>query len=196
MPGDFSDTYAGRARPISMWTGGSGWRRAPRARLRGASVSVRRAGYLAERYLGDRPAGAPYLDGDEMATLPYLAVRLGEVYREAAATGGDIRGEYVLVVVETAPSPSRLVAETRLTALHSALCYAFVGGESIVAVSLHRLVVLAGQGEPRLADSLARLRSELKIALAEGRLPDVHSWRLALPRDVADLSLAVLGGPI
>lgn len=123
----------------------------------------------------------------EMPAAGYLRLRLGELYREAALTGTDVALTHVLVVVETEHSEHRLVGEARLTAMHSALQFAFVGGESIVAMSDRRVIVLASRDEPRLSDSLARLRSELKIALAEGRLPGVRSWRQALPPDAAAL---------
>jgi hypothetical protein len=129
----------------------------------------------------------------EMATLDYLMLRLRELYSEAALTGESVTERYVLIVVETDGSAHRLVAETRLAALHSALRYAFVGGESIVAVPPRRALALVARDEPRLSDSLARLRSELKIAVEEGRLPAVHSWRQSLPRDPVELSLTLLG---
>jgi hypothetical protein len=142
----------------------------------------------------ERLAALPVLDPrSEMATLSYLRLRLRELYREAGYAGIDVAGRYLLVVVETDHTPHRLVAEARLTTLHSALEYAFVGGESIVAVTPRRAVVLAAREEPRLSDSLARLRSELKIALSEGRLPSAHCWRQALPRDGSDLTLTLLG---
>jgi hypothetical protein len=142
----------------------------------------------------ERLSALPVYDARaDMATVSYLRLRLREVYREAAQSGHDVATRFVLVVVETEHSGHRLLAETRLTTLHSALEYAFVGGESIVAVTPRRAVVLAARDEPRLTESLARLRSELKIALDEGRLPSAHCWRQALPRRVDDLTLTLLG---
>ncbi|MBN9620376.1 MAG: hypothetical protein J0H43_11695 [Actinobacteria bacterium] len=141
----------------------------------------------------DRLTALPVLDPTtDMATQSYLSLRLGELYREAALTGTDVAREYVLIVVETDHTAHRLVAEARLTTLHSALQYAFVGGESIVAITSRRVLALANREEPRLSDSLARLRSELKIALAEGRLPSARSWRQSLPDTAGELPLAMI----
>jgi hypothetical protein len=71
--------------------------------------------------------------------------------------------------------------------------FAFVGGESIAATSDRRTVVLAEREQPRLSDSLARLRSELAIAVRESRLPSVRSWCRALPSDPTQLSSALRG---
>lgn len=141
----------------------------------------------------DRLTTLPILDpSTDMATQSYLSLRLSELYREAALTGVDVAGDHVLIVVETDHTAHRLVAEARLTTLHSALQYAFVGGESIVAVTSRRVLALATREEPRLSDSLARLRSELKIALAEGRLPSARSWRQSLPDTAGELPLAMI----
>ena len=132
----------------------------------------------------------PMVDAtSDMASSAYLILRLGELYREAALTGRDVSAGHLLVGVETVHTGHRLVADARLAALHSALRYAFVGGESIVAVTSRRLLALAGRDEPRLSDSLARLRSELKIALAEGRLPGARMWQQPLPRSADELPL-------
>lgn len=129
----------------------------------------------------------------EMATAGYLRMRLHELYREAVCLGADVSTHFLLVAAETDRTADRLVAETRLTTLYSSMEYAFVGGESIVATTPRRVVALAARDELRLADSLARLRSELKMALAEGRLPSVRCWRQPLPPDAASLSLTMLG---
>ena len=147
----------------------------------------------------ERLAAVPLVDERaDMASLGYLRLRLRELYREATLTGRDVATDHLLVVVETEPvdgahTGQRLVAETRLTTLHSALEYAFVGGESIVAVTPRRALALAARDEPRLTDSLARLRGELRLALEEGRLPSVRCWRQALPRRADELSLTLLG---
>jgi len=142
----------------------------------------------------ERLAAVPIVDErTDLASLAYLRRRLGELYREAALGGRDVATDFVLVVVETEHTGHRLVAETRLTTLHSALEYAFVGGESIVAVTPRRAAALAARDEPRLSDSLARLRGELRVALEEGRLPSVRCWRQSLPRRVDELSLTLLG---
>jgi hypothetical protein len=142
----------------------------------------------------ERLAALPVLDERaDMATLTYLRLRLRELYREAACDGWQLPEQYVLVVVETEYTGHRLVAETRLTTLHAALEYAFVAGESIVAITPRRAAVLAPRAEPRLTESLARLRSELKIALGEGRLPTARYWQQALPPEMTDLSLTLLG---
>jgi hypothetical protein len=142
----------------------------------------------------ERLAAVPLVDErTDMATLGYLRLRLREAYREAALRGRDVATDFVLVVVETEHTGHWLVGETRLTTLHSALEYAFVGGESIVAVTPRRAVALAARDEPRLSDSLARLRGELRWALDEGRLPSVRCWRQSLPRRADELSLTLLG---
>lgn len=128
----------------------------------------------------------------EMATLDYLMLRLRELYSAAALTGESVADKYLLVVVEIERSQQRLVSEARLSALHSALQYAFVGGESIVASPPRRVLALVPSDEPQLSDSLARLRSELKIAIAEGRLPKTRCWGQSLPRDPVELSLILL----
>jgi hypothetical protein len=142
----------------------------------------------------ERLSALPVVDpAAEMPTLAYLRLRLHELYREASLSGAVLTDHCLLVVAETEYSPQRLVAEARLTSLSSALQYAFVGGESIAAVTDRRAVALVARDEPRLTESLARLRSELNIALLEGRLPAVRCWRQLLPPTPDDLSLALLG---
>jgi hypothetical protein len=55
------------------------------------------------------------------------------------------------------------------------------------------VLALSARAEPRYSDSIGRLRSELKIAQAEDRLPSVRSWRQSLPRAVTELSPTLLG---
>lgn len=137
-------------------------------------------------------AGPPLLHaGTGLLTLPYLRTRLDELYREAALWDADMSDYYTLVVVETGETSIRLRADARLMAMYSAVRYAFVGGESIAVVPPRRVIALVGCDEPRLSDSIARLRSELKIALAEKRLRRVHSWRQALPPSHAELDTAI-----
>jgi hypothetical protein len=118
----------------------------------------------------------------EYASLGYLAARLEEVYAEAALTDEIVAETHVLVVVGTRPATDRLVAQTRMITLHSALRYAFVGGETLVSVGGGRVAALTPRAQPRLSDSLAVLRSELRIARSERRLPATRLWLLELPR--------------
>lgn len=123
----------------------------------------------------------------EYASLGYLASRLEEVYAEAALNDENVAETHVLVVVGTRPATDRLVAQTRMITLHSALRYAFVGGETFVSVGGGRVAALTVRAEPRLPDSLAVLCSELRIARSERRLPASRLWLLQLPRQRTEI---------
>jgi hypothetical protein len=123
----------------------------------------------------------------EYVSLGYLACRLEEVYAEAALNGENVADTHVLVVVGTRPATDRLVAHTRMITLHSALRYAFVGGETLVSVGGGRVAALTVRAQPRLSDSLAVLRSELRIARSERRLPATRLWLLKLPRQRTEI---------
>ena len=123
----------------------------------------------------------------EYASLGYLASRLEEVYAEAALHAENVAETYVLVVVGTRPAADRLVAQTRMITLHSALRYAFVGGETLVSVGGGRVAALTVRAQPRLSDSLAVLRSELRIARSERRLPATRLWLLQLPQQRTEI---------
>jgi hypothetical protein len=123
----------------------------------------------------------------EFASLGYLVSRLDEIYAEAALNEESVAETYVLVVVGTRPAPDRLVAQTRMITLNSALRYAFVGGETLVSIGGARVVALTVRAQPRLSDSLAVLRSELRIARSERRLPATRLWLLQLPRQRTEL---------
>jgi hypothetical protein len=160
--------------------------------------AVRRLVLLDALTVGWAEYGVEQLAADELVNecsdlprLPYLLHRLRELYREAAVIGVDVASSHLLVVVETDHSPDKLVREARLAALHSALEFGFVGGESVVAVSARRAIALSTRDEPRLSDSLARLRSELEIAVAEMRLPAVRCWRKPLPSTVGQLGALI-----
>lgn len=127
-----------------------------------------------------------------MASLEYLDARLRLLYSQAALSGERVADKYLLVIAETEHSARLPVVEGRLVALHIALRYAFVRDEPIVTIPPRRVVALAGTDEPGLSDSLARLRSELKIAIAEHRLPTTRCWCQPLPRDPVELSLILL----
>lgn len=124
----------------------------------------------------------------EYASLGYLASRLEEVYAEAALNDENVAETHVLAVVGTRPADDRLVAQTRMITLHSALRYAFLGGETLVSVGGGRAAALTVRTQPRLSDSLAVLRSELRIARAERRLPATKLWLLQLPRQRAEIA--------
>ena len=139
----------------------------------------------------ERLAALPAVDErSDMATLAYLRIRLRELYREL---GPEVPDEFLLVLAETDPVPQRIVAETRLATLHSALECSFVCGESIVAVSDRRVAVLASRDEPNLSASMMLLAHELDVARVEDRLPVSRTWRQGLPRRVDELSLTLLG---
>lgn len=127
-----------------------------------------------------------------METQEHLIRRLRELYSQAVLTGERVADKYLLLVVETEQSTEAPIAEARLAALYSALRYALIRGESIVTVPPRRAIALVSTDEPRLSDSLARLRSELKIATAKSRLPRTRCWRQRLPGDPVELTLTVL----
>lgn len=127
-----------------------------------------------------------------MADLEYLMRRLRELYSHAALTGERVADKYLLIVVETEHTGELVAMEDRLTTLHLALRYAFVAGEPIVTIPPRRAVALAATYEPRLSDSLARLRSELELAIGENQLPSTRCWSQSLPRDPVELSLVML----
>ena len=118
----------------------------------------------------------------EYASLGYLASRLDEIYAEAALNDENVAETHVLVVVGIRPVDDRLIAQTRMITLHSALRYAFVGGETLASVGGGRVAALTVRTQPRLPDSLAVLRSELRIARSERRLPATRVWLVRLPR--------------
>jgi hypothetical protein len=123
----------------------------------------------------------------EYASLGYLACRLDEVYAEAALNDENVAETHVLIVVGTRPATDRLVALTRMITLHSALRYAFVGGETLVSAGAGRAAALTVRAEPRLSDSLAVLRSELRIARSEWRLPVTRLSLLELPQQGTEI---------
>jgi hypothetical protein len=127
----------------------------------------------------------------EYASLGYLACRLEEVYAEAALNGENVAETHVLVVVGTRLVADRLIAQTRMITLHSALRYAFLGGETFVSVGGGRVAALTVRAQPRLSESLAALRSELRIARAERRLPATRLWLLKLPRQRTEIAATV-----
>lgn len=129
--------------------------------------------------------------GWEMAGLEYLDARLRLRYSQAALTGERIAEEYLLVVADTGHSVRRPVVEARLTALRNALRNAFAGGEPIVTIPPRRAVAIVATGQPGLSDSLARLRTELEVAVAEPRLPTTCCWSQPLPRGPVEVPLIV-----
>lgn len=126
-----------------------------------------------------------------MATLDQLMLRLRELYARAILSGDRVADKYLLVIVETEQATPRRVAEARLTAIQSALQYAFGSGEAIVTVPPRRAVALVASDEPQLTDSLARLRGQLRLVIADRRIPRLLCWRLSLPRDPDELSFAL-----
>lgn len=128
-----------------------------------------------------------------MAPLDHLMLRLRELYSNAILTGEQVAEKYLLIIVVTDQTMQPHLARARLTAIHAALQYAFGCSESIIAVPPRRAVALVAADEPQLSDSLARLRSQLDIATADGRLVSTRWWRQSLPRDPVELSLPLLG---
>lgn len=141
------------------------------------AVTVGWANFTVDRLIAS--TGADPLT--EYATLAYLSARLEEIYAEAHITGEAVDRTHVIVAVGTERVPDRLITQTRMITLQSALRYAFIGGESLVSVSNTRAAALALRQEPRLSDSLAVLRSELRIAEGEYRLPSSRLWLIKLP---------------
>lgn len=128
-----------------------------------------------------------------MTTLDHLMRRLRELYSKAILTGERVADKYLLIIVETEQTTQQLIAEARLTVIHSALQYAFVSSESIVTIPPRRALALAATTEPQLSRALARLRNQLTIAMADRRLPSTRCWRQSLPRDPVELSLTLFG---
>jgi hypothetical protein len=116
-----------------------------------------------------------------LASVPYLTTRLREVYAEAQLQHASAAAGHVLVVVRTALCSNALLAKGRLVTLESVMRYAFPGGETLAAVGTHGAVALAERSEPRLTESLAVLRSELRRVHRGGLLPEVATRVVALP---------------
>lgn len=130
----------------------------------------------------------------DMANLEHLIRRLRHLYSRAVLTAEPVSDRYLLVVVETERSAQTHIVSSRLAVVHRAMRYAFSRSESIVTIPPRRAVALVTTDEPQLSDSLALLRTELKIANAGGRLP-TRCWRQRLPREPLELSLTLLELP-
>lgn len=129
------------------------------------------------------------LDPDDgFHSLGYLTSRLDEVYAEARLTGQDVSRDWALIVLDTRPRGNGMARYLVHETLHSALRFAFIGGESRVTVRDGRLAALVGRAEPRLSDSLAVLRSELARALESGQLGTVRTRLVGLPSERRDLA--------
>ena len=118
----------------------------------------------------------------------YLHARLREVYAEALFLGELVADTHALVVVSFEADAVHVVTQERLGVVQAALRYAFIGGETVVALDHTRGAVLATRADPRFSDSLAVLRSELRIAQNARRLPSARVWIVTLPSDQRHLS--------
>jgi hypothetical protein len=105
-----------------------------------------------------------------LASLAYLRVRLGEVYREAARQGRSATSGYALVVItETdGDGPAGLDGMLRRLVVAAAVRRAFPGGDTTAALSAGRLAVLA-----RRRASLPRAVAGLPAAIAAVAGPPV-----------------------
>jgi hypothetical protein len=115
-------------------------------------------------------------------SVAFLVARLEQVYAEAAFTGGDVSRDYALVVVEDEPAGDGISRFLLHETLHTALHFAFIGGETRVTLAPGRVAALVGRTEPRLGHSLAVLAAELSTGRVNGTLTLARSRVVRLPR--------------
>jgi hypothetical protein len=132
---------------------------------------------------------APIMDPvTDLATMPYLVVRLREVYAQAVADGTNVSATHGLLIAETAvacPDPWQRLRRGAI--LGEALRRIFVAGEPPISLGActGAAIVLVNRS-PQLGGQIARLRAELERHLAglqrqmAARHP-VRLWIEALP---------------
>jgi hypothetical protein len=119
----------------------------------------------------------------ELASLPYLTARLGEVYAAAAARGVDVADEQAFVVVQILMAADLLDTEMQMLLVQRALRAAFASGETLARIGPQCAVALVSRSEPSLSYALGRLRAGFETGRANDRLRRSRIWLERLPRD-------------
>lgn len=102
-----------------------------------------------------------------VAPAGYLRIRVGELYREARATGVPVHRRHGLLVIRTRPEPSGWPGVTQHLAVGRALSEAFDGGETVASAGPSTTIVVTRPGLPVAPDDLyAWLRSAVGSDLA------------------------------
>ena len=126
---------------------------------------------------------------DGRRSVSFLVARLEQLYAEAAFTGADVSRQYALVVVEDEPVSDGISRFLLHDTLHTALHFAFIGGETRVTLGPGRVAALVERSEPRLGHSLAVLAAELSTGCVNGTLKRARSRLVRLPRLPGTLDL-------
>jgi len=121
----------------------------------------------------------------ELATLPYLFTRLGELYASASARGVAVGDEHAFVVVQVLMAGDLLESELQMVVIQQALRAAFGTGETLARIGPQCAVALVARAEPGLSVSLAALRADLDVARSSDRIRRNRMWleRLPIERD-------------
>ncbi|MDQ1658777.1 MAG: hypothetical protein QOD41_3860 [Cryptosporangiaceae bacterium] len=110
-----------------------------------------------------------------LATETHLVVRAAEVYQEFAATGGDPRGAYELLVLAWDPhqgSSAQIGVQIRLAGLFQR---SFVAGQTIAQVGQAAIVVLSRR-DLASPEAMAALDAGLDDAMAGGARTRLTRW--------------------
>lgn len=102
-----------------------------------------------------------------VAPVGYLRIRVGELYREARATGVPVHRRHGLLVVRLPPDPSGWPGITQRLAIGRALCETFHAGETVASAGPATTVVVTRPGCLVIPDGLPdRLRALAGDAVA------------------------------
>jgi hypothetical protein len=113
---------------------------------------------------------APVLDpATDLATLPYLAVRLREIYDAAHGAGGFVPTTHCLIVIDTATAcPDPWSRFHRGIVLGQVMREVFTDGSSVVSLGDHSGAALALVARTRsLGTVVRRLRARLNEVMAD-----------------------------
>lgn len=149
---------------------------------------------FSEAYVESTPTHSEFTESGHaltgVAPVGYLRIRVGELYREARATGVPVHRRHGLLIVRVQPVRSGWSAITRRLAVGRALCDAFDAGETVASAGPSTTVVVTRPGQPVIPDDLHdRLRS------AAGNAVAVQAMRPPVTLPGAHLLLDQLAGP-
>jgi hypothetical protein len=138
---------------------------------------------------GSLPMSGPMLDPTtDLATLPYLTVRLREIYAQAEAADSNASQTHCLLVTETAVCcTDPWLRLERGSLLGSVLTALFTGGETLVSLgtcSGAAIVLLERGGHLGRTLRYTKLRVENALApvqRAGGARHPIHMWVESLP---------------
>jgi hypothetical protein len=119
----------------------------------------------------------------ELASLPYLMTRLGEMYASASSRSVDLGDEHAFVVVQVLMAGDLLESEMQMTVIQQAMKAAFDGGQTLARIGPQCAVAVVSRVEPRLSYALGLLRAGLETARAADRVRRNRMWLERLPRE-------------